>query len=139
MLYIAKNTGYAYGILTYFGSNTAYNPDLLDHGQSEKIFEDLLRPLGRGHHVFADTYYTKHSLLNYLMSKGHFYTGTLQTNHKNFPAEVKTDQRKLAFQESRYFRSESGILLVMWKDKKASKPVVAVSTKDVAGSVVITK
>ena len=27
------------------------------------------------------------------------------------------------------------ILLVMWKDKKASKPVVAVSTKDVAGSV----
>ena len=46
----------------------------------------------------------------------------------------------LEFQESRYFRSESGILLVMWKDKKAGKPVVAVSTKDVAGSVdVITK
>ena len=51
------------------------------------------------------------------MSKGRFYTGTLQTNSKNFPAEVKTDGRKLAFQESRYFTSESGILLVMWKDK----------------------
>ena len=85
-------------------------------------------------------YYTTHSLLKYLMSKGHYYTGTLQINRKNFPAEVKTAGRKLAFQESRYFRSESGILLVMWKDKKASKPVVAVSTKDVAGSVdVITK
>ena len=34
-----------------------------------------------------------------------------------------------------YFRSESGILLVMRKDKKVSKPVVDVSTKDVAESV----
>ena len=55
-------TGYIYNILVYFGKDTSYN-DEIDGGQSEKIFEYLLRPLGSGHHIFADRYYTTHALL----------------------------------------------------------------------------
>ena len=58
------------------------------------------------------------------------------TNRKNFPAEVKT--LKLKHLESRYFRSESGVMLCAWKDKKASKPVIIVSTHSTKEEVEIT-
>lgn len=109
----------------YCGKETAYD-QTIDGGQSEKIFEYLLRPIGSGHHIFADRYYTIHSLITYLSEKRTYYTGTLMTNRKNFPAEVKNS--KLQHLEAKWFRSESGIICNMWKDKKASKPVIAVST-----------
>ena len=52
-----STTGYAFNILTYFGSDTSYNPAMSDFGNSEKIFEYLLSPLGSGHYVFADRFY----------------------------------------------------------------------------------
>ena len=123
-------TGYAFNILTYFGNDTSYNSDTYGMGQSEKIFEFLLKPLGKGHHIFADRYYTTHSLISYLTSKSFHYTGTLQTNRKNFPDNIKFQKGcRMKHLQTNYYRSESGILLVQWQDKKAKKPVVAVSTK----------
>ena len=43
------HTGYAYNLLIYFGKETSYQQDVPE-GQSEKIFEYLLRPLGSGQH-----------------------------------------------------------------------------------------
>ena len=42
-----SHTGYAYNLLIYFEKT-------VPGGQSEKIFEYLLRPLGSGHHVLSD-------------------------------------------------------------------------------------
>ena len=50
-------------------------------------------------------------------------------NRKNFPAELKSNIKHL---ES---KSESGILACAWKDKKAKKPVLIVSTKYTKGDV----
>ena len=47
-------------------------------------------------------------------------------NRKNFPSEIKNSNLKHL--ETKYYRSNTGILLCMWRDKKASKPVIAVST-----------
>ena len=52
-------TGYAYNLLIYFGKDTSFKEDF-NVGNSEKIFEYLMRPLGTGHHIFADRYYTMH-------------------------------------------------------------------------------
>ena len=94
---------------------------------SEKVFEYLLRPLGADHHIFADRYYTTKILIEYLISNNFYYTGTLQANRKGFPEDIK--QSKLAHMQHKFWRSETfGILLVMWKDKKAKKPVIMVST-----------
>ena len=49
-------TGYAFNILTFFGSDTSYNSDTYEMEQSEKNFEYLLNLLGKGHHIFADRY-----------------------------------------------------------------------------------
>ena len=69
-------TGLAYNILTYFGSDTTYSIKMNDQGNSENIFEYLLRPLGKGHHVFADRFYTTYSLVSYLSSNSFYYNGT---------------------------------------------------------------
>ena len=78
-------SGFTYNILTYFGSDTLYSIEMNDKGNSEKIFEYLLRPLGKWHHVFAVRFYTTHSLVSYLSSNSFYYTGTLNSNRKNFP------------------------------------------------------
>ena len=125
-------TGYAVNLLIYFGKDTSFQEGL-EGGQSEKVFEYLLRPLGSGHHVFADRYYTTYNLITYLSSKNTYYTGTLQLNRKNFPEELKTS--KLAHLDSKFYRSEKNKapLVCQWKDKKAKKPVTIVSTHEIKG------
>lgn len=118
-------TGYTYNLLIYFGKDTSYNVDM-DTGQSEKVFEYLLRPLGSGHHIYADRYYTTYNLVNYLSARNTYYTGTLMSNRKGFPKEIMN--LNIKHMESEYHRSDNGILLCAWKDKKARKPVIAVST-----------
>ena len=49
------------------------------------------------------------------------------SNRKGFPKEMATF-KNLKHKESKYYRSEKGILLCAWKDKKARKPVIIVST-----------
>ena len=123
-------TGYAYNLLIYFGKDTSFKEDF-NVGNSEKIFEYLMRPLGTGHHIFADRYYTMHQLVTYLIAEKTYFTGTLMANRKNFPPEVKNS--KIKHMETRYFRAENGIMLCEWKDKKARKPVVVVSTHATRG------
>ena len=48
-------TGYVKNVFTYYGKNTAYHPDSdPDSLQAVKVFQKLLEPLDRGHHIFAD-------------------------------------------------------------------------------------
>ena len=114
-------TGYVLNLLTYFGENTSYQPDAdPDGGQAVKVFDTLLQPFSKGHHVFAD---------NYLSAKGFYFTGTLNTNRRGFPPQIRTES--IANLERKwFFTSHEGvdILCVMWRDKKARKPVVACST-----------
>ena len=101
-----------------------------DFANSEEIFEYLLSPLGSGHHVFTDRFYTTYSLLQYLTDKKYFYTGTVQSNQKNSP---ETKRPAVKYQEQRYYKSDKGFLVVSWKDKKARKTVIAVSSKFLKG------
>ena len=58
-----SHTEYADKILIYFGKETSYQEDVPGR-RSEKIFEYLQQPVGSGHHVFADRYYTTNSLIS---------------------------------------------------------------------------
>ena len=44
---------------------------------------------------------------------------------KNFPKEIKSS--KITFQDVKFFIHEKGYICVMWKYKKAKKPVIVVS------------
>ena len=130
--YPFQNVSIVEMLIKYKGrwKNKQYNPPKSDFSNSEKIFEYLFSPLGSGHHVFADKFYTTYSLIQYLTNKKYFYRGTIQSNQKNFLDEIK--QPVVKYQERKYGRR---FLVVLWKDKNARKPVIAVSSKFVKGSV----
>lgn len=119
-------TGYTFNLLIYFGNDTSYQGEL-DKGQSEKIFHFLMQPLGTGHHIFADRYYTTRNLIDYLSARKIYYTGTLMSNRKGFTSDMSSF-KNLKHKEAKFFRCDEGILLCAWKDKKARKPVIIVST-----------
>ncbi|KAI8793826.1 piggyBac transposable element-derived protein 4 [Biomphalaria glabrata] len=63
-------TGYVVDILTYFGANTSYNPDVgKDGGQAVQVFDTLLQHVETEHKIFADRFYTTRKLINYLLQQ----------------------------------------------------------------------
>ena len=126
-------TGYVLNLLTYYGAETSYDPDLdVDcHGSnSVKIMDTLLKPIGSGYHIFADRWYTTMNLLDYLISKKQYFTGTFQANRVGFPDEIHSKQLKLNYMEHKFWLSEDNkMMCVAWRDKKANKPVYVTSTK----------
>ena len=83
-----------------------------------------------GHHVFADRFYTGLDLVKFLGEKEMYYTGTVNVNRSGLPNAVRRNL-KLKHLELKYWRDEDGTgpnLVVAWRDKKASKPVVAISS-----------
>ena len=115
--------------------HTSFNPDMAKEGHSEKVFEYLMKPLGKGHHIFANRFYTTYLMITYLNSKHFYYTGMLNQNPMNFPPEIKAKQGKKLqhHRECKFYRSSSGILLCQWQDKTGKKTVIAVSTKYTKG------
>ncbi|XP_059165630.1 piggyBac transposable element-derived protein 4-like [Physella acuta] len=99
-----------------------------------KIFDTLLSQLGKGYHIFADRWYTTRALIDHLMDKKMYYTGTVQINRVGFPKALKLI--KLQHMESRYWMHEDKILCVTWKDKKAKKPVIMASTKAIVDNAI---
>jgi len=133
-------TGYVYNILTYFGANTSYDPEVDPDAQhAVKVFKTLLEPIKKsGHHIFADRYYTSLPLIDELREMRHNYTGTLNVRRRGFPDDLKA--MNLRHMETNYYKNEEmNILLVAWKDKKSKKPCVVLSTKGETGSVMRTE
>ena len=94
-----------------------------------KIFQVFLSPLGKRHCVYANWYYTTYQLLEYMTDKEFEYTAKIHCKQigKNFPKEIKSS--KITFQDVKFFIHEKGYICVMWKYKKAKKPVIVVSFK----------
>ncbi|RUS72539.1 hypothetical protein EGW08_019706 [Elysia chlorotica] len=137
---VDSSTGYVCNVLTYFGADTSYDMTDGDHdGMAEKIFATLLKTIGKGYHIYSDRWYTNFNLLEFLLKREMYYTGTVQKNRKGFPPLFKVMTNKtMQHQESRYWLTgKKHILACAWQDKKASKPVLIVSTNAAARNVTV--
>ncbi|CAG5134671.1 unnamed protein product [Candidula unifasciata] len=120
---VDSKTSYVVNLLTYYRSTTYH---------SIQVFDTLLRPLGTGSHIFADCYYTTRVLVDHLLKQKQYYTGTVQRGRVGFPQW----NDKLQHMASEYFSTSTrSMLAVSWKDKKAKKLVLLVSTNASAGEV----
>ena len=123
-----SDTGYVYNLFTYYGSETGYHPDIdPDSTNAVKVFKTLCEPLEKGHHIYADRFYTSVPLLQFLQTQSLDYTGTVDVRRKDFPRQLKT--LKLSKKESKWFATADGeFMLVAFRDKKAKKFVAVVTT-----------
>ena len=74
----------------FYGLDTVYHHDQ-DKGcsQTTKLFEKLLRPLDKCHHLFDDRFYTSIPLDNYSEGRGFYYTGTVEARRKFLSSKPK--------------------------------------------------
>ncbi|GFO06541.1 hypothetical protein PoB_003304600 [Plakobranchus ocellatus] len=77
-------------ILTYFGGDTSCKPECdPDGSHTVKIFETLLTPLGTGHKIFADRFYTTKVLIEHLLQKKQYYVVPSISTERDFQQNSK--------------------------------------------------
>ena len=111
----------------YFGTETRYpHSQNLQLSMTEMVVAELAFALREGHHIYTDRYYTSLSLMQFLKTKNHYLTGTININRKGLPQEIKALQ--LNQFEAKFFENGKGESVCAWRDKKAKTNVVMVSS-----------
>ena len=113
-----SKTGYIYNMLPYTGRET---PDVFvsqfSHlNMTGQIVTHLMTPLlDRGHHLFADRYYSGVNLVTDLYRRNTGFTGTMMPNRVKLPPPV----RGLKLEKGDIKAREAEKMLVLgWKDKQ---------------------
>ena len=114
-----SETGYICNILPYTGQEmTAHlsscNDDLLL--LAKVVVTVAGKYPGKGHHIFADRFYSNVPLADELEKKDTGYTGTIISNRKQLPKAVRKNTVKLRRGETRACRNGKKLVLV-WRDK----------------------
>ena len=121
-------TGYVINILPYIGSETkAYFSNCrADLPMPAKVVMALCEEyLDKGHHIFADRFYSSVPLVHELESRKTGYTGTLVKNRLQLPRVVRSKKFRLQRGEQKAWRDDKKLVLA-WRDK--GKPTIMIST-----------
>lgn len=112
-LYMLTTPG---GIVLNFMVYTGMLDDCGGKGHGEKVVLKLLDGyLGVGHSVFMDNYYNSFELAKSLADKQTHCTGTMRSNRKTFPKEVRDKKLKKGETLASY---SNGVMMGKWKDKR---------------------
>ena len=108
-----SETGYVYKYDLYTGKKAQ-----TEVGLSEHVVLSLVEELeGKNCRVYFDNFYTSPALVKKLKSKGIFSCGTVRSNRKGLPKDLKPNEKmKRGDIERRYC---DGISFVKWIDNKA--------------------
>jgi hypothetical protein len=112
----AKN-GYTYNFEVYTGKGTPVGPNGLGFDVVTRITECLQN---QGYHVYFDNYYSGVALARELRARKLLCCGTLLTNRKGVPADLKDTKKFSKGQrgDARWKR-EDDLLFLQWQDNKA--------------------
>ena len=124
-----SKTRYIFNILPYTGRKTreTYMSNCDDDlpMYTQVVVALLEKYLDKGHHLYADRFYTSAPLVEELEKRKTGYTGTLVRTRKQLPKEVQQKGFKLEKGEMKGWRDGNG-MVVAWRDK--GKPVVLISS-----------
>ena len=112
---LCEDSGYTFSLKIYTGRENVA-PAVQDLSLSERVVADLMQPLlNKGYHLYTDNWYTSLPLYKYLHRQGTLACGTIRSNRKGFPEQVKN--AKLRKDEQIACRSDE-LLALKFKDKK---------------------
>lgn len=104
------------GIILKFSVYTGALDDQGGKGHASKVVLNLMEnKLNVGHALFMDNFYNSYDLSLDLLSKNTYTTGTLRTDRKNSPIEVKSSKLKKGETITRY---ANGVMIAKWHDKR---------------------
>ncbi len=117
-------TGYVVGFQIYTGAAlpATSTEENASKGLAYRVVMDLMEPYqGKGHLLFMDNFYTSFDLVYDLKIKGTFSVGTIRSNRKNFPEDLKVDKKTgtnvLEIGHLRFATFED-LTAVLWRDRR---------------------
>ena len=115
------------GYISRFECYTGKKGDTTEVGLGGKVVERLTRDLvGKNYHIYMDNFFSSVSLYKSLLRDKIYCTGTLRSNRRYFPSELKPFVKKgLAKRGDSIVRQEGNTCVLVWQD---TRPVVSIST-----------
>ncbi|XP_065290955.1 piggyBac transposable element-derived protein 4-like [Dermacentor albipictus] len=108
-----SETGYLIAFQVYEGKN-AKRP--ANQALGEYVVLSLVEGVGPGTQLYFDNFFTSTRLMEDLAQKGILAVGTVRTNRKDLPDELKMDNK---LQKGEYiWRSKGSIVAYQWRDTK---------------------
>ena len=112
---LCEDSGYTYRFKIYTGKENVVLAQQ-ELSLSERVVADLMQPLLEvGYHLYTDNWYTSIPLYKYLHQHGTLACGTIRSNRKGFPEQVKN--AKLKKGEVMACHSDE-LMALKFKDKK---------------------
>ena len=107
-------TGYIHKFKIYTGKD-----DAITHGLAYSVFTELMSELkNKGYHLYMENYYTSPKLVNDLFKDGIYTSGTVRSNRKYFPSELKPEKGQNMVRGDTEILYHDCITAVHWLDKR---------------------
>ena len=111
-----SSTGYVVNFMIYTGKMTKYLPQYQNYGTGIKSVLTLMNGfLNKGYCIVVDNFYNSPELAEILISPKTDVYGTIKTNRKDVPEEIKNKKLKkgeeIAFQKGK-------MMIMKWQDKR---------------------
>lgn len=117
-----SSNGYCFKFELYTGKTHPYNTS--GNGVTYDLVMHMMRDLfGQGYQLYVDNYYSSPTLFSDLRVLGVTATGTLRTNRKGVPQELK--DKKLQNKGDKFVMNDGSLMAMKWYDRK---PVVVLSS-----------
>ena len=122
-LWIRCDTEYAYfhEYEVYLGQQQN-SPNGLAYDVVTKLCQSIA---GHNHHVYCDNYFTSMPLLNQLLQMKIYASGTVRSNKKCLPAEVKKPPKMVRGEHRSFQEPNSNLVATVWHD---NRPLRVLST-----------
>ena len=115
------------GYVCEFECYTGKKGDTTEVGLGGSVVTRLTRDLvGKSYHIYMDSFFSSVSLYQKLLSDRIYCTGTLRSNRRNFPPDLKdVAKRGLACRGDRVVRQDGNVSVCVWQD---TRPVTFMSS-----------
>ena len=111
----ADESGYVCQFQIYSGKVS----DIAEKDLGARVVKDLSRDLvGKGHHIYFDNFFNSVQLEKDLQSDLIYACGTVRTNRKGLPADMKSDKDLPQRGDLDWRVSKDGLVFLKWKDRK---------------------
>ena len=106
------------GYISEFECYTGKKGDTTEVGLGRSVVTRLTRDLvGKNHHIYIDSFFSSVSLYSNLLADKVYCTGTVRSNRRNFPPDLKdVAKRGLGSRGERMTRQEGNICVTVWQD-----------------------
>ena len=107
-------TSYIYNFKIYTGKNG----DSISNVAYNVVYELMAGCKNKGHYLYVDNFYTSPKLFDDLLRDGTYCSGTVHSNRRNFPKELKHQKREKSSRGDMKVLYHDSITAVRWFDKR---------------------